>query len=338
MENFTMVETGGGRVKQTAIAVRPFFDNSVSNMGLENYGLSLYDGVKHFEQLACLEQNGVIRYITGLNEFAPEIKLLLPEHKEARVREIRTAIAELEKELAANVLDIEDPQFWNQVKLLKPDNKDFWNRINIACGNEPVFLDPNDPYDRIKLHAIEAGGFSIVAKSFDDARSRAVPPKFYLDKKEQTVIARTEYKKMRNKALAELQKLFDKNSTKLFYVSKVVDGNSTQYRKSTPNDIMYENMDLYINGEGVENNKERAAKTFIEAVGMDMETLKIKSIVRDSVFFKYIINKADGYIYHAKTNAMLGRNVSDVIEYLKNPLNEDVLTDLNKACEKFWNS
>lgn len=332
-----MVQTGQA-TKATAIAVRPFFDNSVSNMGLENYGLSLYDGVKHFEQLACLEQNGVVRYLTGLNEFAPEIKLLKGEDKEARIREIRTAIAELETELAANVLDIEDPQFWNKVKLLKPDNKDFWNRISLSCGNEPVFLDPNDPYDRIKLYAIEAGGFSIVAKSFDDARSRAVPPKFYLDKKEQTVIARTEYKKMRNKALSELQKLFDKNSTKLFYVSKVVDGNSTQYRKSTPNDVMYENMDLYINGEGVESNKERAAKSFLEAVNMDMETLKIKSIVRDSVFFKYIINKADGYIYHAKTNAMLGRNVSDVVEYLKNPLNEDVLADLNKACEKFWNS
>jgi Tfp pilus assembly protein PilP len=338
MENFTMVETGHGSVKKTAIAVRPFFDNSVSNMGLESYGLSLYDGVKHFEQLACLEQNGVIRYLTGLNEFAPEIKLLNAEDREARVREIRTAVAELETELAANVLDIEDPQFWNKVKLLKPDNKEFWNRISVACGNEPLFLDPVDPYDRIKLYAIEAGGFSIVAKSFDDARSRAVPPKFYLDKKEQTVIARTEYKKMRNKALAELQKLFDKNSTKLFYISKVVDGNSTQYKKGTPNDVMYENMDLYINGEGVESNKERAAKSFLEAVGMDMETLKIKSIVRDSVFFKYIINKADGYIYHVKTNALLGRNVSDVVEYLKNPLNEDVLVDLNKACEKFWNS
>ena len=333
-----MVETGHGSVKKTAIAVRPFFDNSVSNMGLESYGLSLYDGVKHFEQLACLEQNGVIRYLTGLNEFAPEIKLLNAEDREARVREIRTAVAELETELAANVLDIEDPQFWNKVKLLKPDNKEFWNRISVACGNEPLFLDPVDPYDRIKLYAIEAGGFSIVAKSFDDARSRAVPPKFYLDKKEQTVIARTEYKKMRNKALAELQKLFDKNSTKLFYISKVVDGNSTQYKKSTPNDVMYENMDLYINGEGVEANKERAAKSFLEAVNMDMETLKIKSIVRDSVFFKYIINKADGYIYHVKTNALLGRNVSDVVEYLKNPLNEDVLVDLNKACEKFWNS
>jgi Tfp pilus assembly protein PilP len=338
MENFTMVETNKSSNKKTAIAVRPFFDNAVSNMGLENYGLSLYDGVKHYEQLACLEQNGVIRYLTGLNEFAPEIKLLNADDRAARVKEIRTAIAELEKELAANVLDIEDPQFWNQVKLLKPDNKEFWNRISISCGNEPTFLDPTDPYDRIKLFAIEAGGFSIVSKSFDDARSRAVPPKFYLDKKEQTVIARTEYKKMRNKALSELQKLFDKNSTKLFYVAKVVDGNSTQYKKSTPNDVMYENMDLYINGEGVENNKERAAKSFMEAVNFDMETLKIKSIVRDSVFFKYIINKADGYIYHVKTNAMLGRNVSDVIEYLKNPLNEDVLNDLTKSCEKYWNS
>ena len=338
MENFTMVETGNGTVKKTAIAVRPFFDNSVSNMGLENYGLSLYDGVKHFEQLACLEQNGVIRYLTGLNEFAPEIKLLTLEHREAKVKEIRIAVAELERELAANVIEIDDPQFWNKVTLLTPNNKEFWNRIHISCGNDPVFLDPNDPYDRIKLYAIEAGGFSIVAKSFDDARSRAVPPKFYLDKQEQTVIARTEYKKMRNKALAELQKLFDKNSTKLFYIAKVVDGNSTQYRKSTPNDVMYENMDLYINGEGVESNKERSAKTFLEATAMDMETLKIKSIVRDSIFFKYIINKADGYIYHVKSSAMLGRNVSDVIEYLKNPLNEDVLADLNKACEKFWNS
>lgn len=333
-----MVETGKGTVKLTAIAVRPFFDASASNMGLEEYGMSLFDGVTHHEQLACLENNGVVRYLTGLNEFAPDVRLLNEEDKAARVKEIRTAVCELEKELAANVIDIEDPQFWNKVKLLKPDNAEFWNRISIACGNEPLFLDPKDPYDRIKLHAIEAGGFAIVAKSFDDARSRAVAPKFYLDKTEETVMARTEYKKLRNKALAELQKLFDKNSTKLFYIAKVVDINSTQYKKSTPNDVIYENMDNYINGLGGETNKERAAKSFVETAAMDMETLKIKSIVRDSVFFKYIINKADGYIYHTKTGAMLGRNVSDVVEHLRNPLNEDVLKDLNLSCEKYWNS
>jgi hypothetical protein len=338
MENFTMVETGKGSVKKTAIAVRPYFDSSASNMGLEDYGMSLFDGVTHNEQLACLDNNGVVRYVTGLNEFSPEIKLLPISEKEARIREIRSAVAELEQELAANVIDIEDKEFWAKVTLLKPNNAEFWNKISISCGNEPLFLDPRDPYDRIKLYAIEAGGFSLVAKSLEDARAKAVPPKFYLDKEEETVMVRTEYKKLRNKALSELQKLFDKNSTKLFYIAKVVDINSTQYRKSTPNDVIYENMDNYIAGLGGEQNKERAAKTFMDTANMDMETLKIKSIVRDSVFFKYIVNKADGYIYHTKTNALLGRNVSDVVEHLKNPLNEDILKDLNTACEKFWNS
>jgi hypothetical protein len=338
MENFTMVETGKGSVRKTAIAVRPFFDSRSSNMGLEEYGMTLFDGVTHTEQLACLENNGVTRYITGLNEYAPEIKLLDSDTRESKVKAIREAVAELEKELAANMLNPEDIDFWNKVKLLSPSNSDFWNKITLACGNEPVYLDPKDPFDRIKLYAIEAGGFSIVAKSFDDARSKPVPPKFYLDKEEETVMVRTEYKKLRNKALSELQKLFDKNSTKLFYIAKVVDISSTQYRKSTPNDVIYENMDLYINGEGGETNKERAAKSFMEAANMDMEALKIKSIVRDSSFFKYIISKPDGYLYHSKSSSLLGRNVSDVIEYLKNPLNEDILKDLNAACEKYWNS
>jgi len=333
-----MVETGKGSVRKTAIAVRPFFDSRTSNMGLEEYGMTLFDGVTHTEQLACLENNGVTRYITGLNEYAPEIKLLDPDTRDSKVRAIREAVAELEKELAANVIEPDDKDFWNKVKLLSPSNTDFWNKITLACGNDPLYLDPKDPFDRIKLYAIEAGGFSIVAKSFDDARSKPVPPKFYLDKEEETVMVRTEYKKLRNKALSELQKLFDKNSTKLFYIAKVVDINSTQYRKSTPNDVIYENMDLYINGEGGETNKERAAKSFMEAANMDMETLKIKSIVRDSSFFKYIISKPDGYLYHNKSSSLLGRNVSDVIEYLKNPLNEDILKDLNAACEKYWNS
>ena len=339
MENttFTMVETRD--TKRSAISIKPYFDRSVSNMGLEDYGLSLFDGVTHTEQLACLEKNGVIQYITGLNEFAPEIKLIRdPEEKAAKIKQIRTIVAELERELASNVLDTEDTHFWNNVKLLRPDNSEFWNKISISCGNEPLFLDPKDPFDRIKLLAIEAGGFSIVARSYDEARSKAVPPKFYLDKAQETAGARTEYKKLRNKALAELQKLFDKNSTKLFYIAKAVDTASVQYKKYTPNDVIYDNMDRHINGEGTEGNKERAAKGFLEAAAMDMETLKIKAIVKDSIFFKYIVNKADGHIYHTQSGTMMGRNTSDVIEYLRNPLNEDILKDLNGKIEKLWNS
>ena len=288
--SFTQVITKTN--KKTQVRIKPYFDPTVSNMGLEDYGITMFDGVKHMEQLACIEKNGIVRYVTGLNEFAPAVKLLTGEAKEAKVKQIRTTVAELEKELASNVIDITDKDFWNKVTLLKPNNSEFWNKIEIKCGNEPVYLDLKDPYDRIKFYAIEAGGFSLVAKSYDE----------------------------------------------LFYIAKVVDTHSTQYKKDTPNDIIYDNMDIYISGQGIETNKERAATSFLDACKMNMETLKIKAIVKDSVFFKYIVNKSDGYIYHNDTNAALGRNVSDVVEYLKNPLHEDILNDLNAKCEKFWNS
>lgn len=337
MSTVTIVETRAA--KSTPISVKPYFDDKTSNMGLEKYGLSLFEGVYHEEQLACIEQNGIKRYVTGLNEFAPDVKLIKdPEAKEAKIKEIRSVVAELEKEMAANVLDVEDPQFWNKVKLLRPDNDDFWSKISIRCGNTPVFLDPvKDPYDRIRLYAIEAGGFSIVARSYEDARSRPVPAKFYLDKYEKTATTKTEVKKIKNRALSELQKLYDKNITKLMYVAKVVDINSVQYKKSTPNDILYDNMDMFINGQGSEKIAVRAAQNFLDAAGLDLETLKIKSIIKDATYYKFIGFKPDGFIYHLPSGTMLGKNPSDVLEYLKNPLNEEILKDLMKNTEKFWN-
>jgi hypothetical protein len=325
-------------VKSGTISVKPYFDPNSSNLGLEKYNMSLYDGVFHEEQLACIDRNGIQRYITGLNEFAPEVKLIQdPELREAKIKEIRTVVAQLERELAANILDITDPDFWNKVKLLKPDNNDFWNRIVIRCGNQQVLIDPaKDPYDLIKLYAIEAGGFSMIATSYEAARSAAVSPKFFLDKYVDTVSTKTEVKKLKNKALSELEKLFNKNQNKLFYVAKVVDGNSVQYKKSTPNDIIYDNMDKFINGEGVETNLKRAAESFIDSAALDMETLKIKSIIKDATFYKFIALKSDGFIYHIDSSVMMGRNVSDCIAFLKNPLNDNVLLDLTTKVEKYW--
>lgn len=324
--------------KKSSIAIRPYFDAAVDNMGLQKYGLSLFDGAFHEESIACLEINGIKRYLTGLNEFAPEVKTLPEEEQEAKAKQIRQVVAQLEKELAANVIDPTDEMFWNKVKLLKPDNGDFWDKIKIRCGNEPVHLEPaKDPYDLIRLYAIEAGGFSIVAKSLEEARAQSTPPKFYLDRLEESASLNTEVKKLRNKALAELQKLFDKNQNKLFYVAKNLDVNSAQYKKSTPNDIIYDNMDKYINGDLVEKNKKKTAERFLETVNLDMETLKIKSIAKESNYYKFIATKADGFIYHMASSTMMGRNLSDVVEFLKNPLNEEILVDLSKKVEQYWN-
>ena len=84
--------------KDQSIAIRTYFDGDLENMGLESYGMSLFDGVIHEEELSCLEVNGIKRYITGLNEFAPEIRKLPVEKREAKIREIRTAVATLERE------------------------------------------------------------------------------------------------------------------------------------------------------------------------------------------------------------------------------------------------
>lgn len=335
--SFTKVEVIGTALPKK-VSIKTYFDSSQENMGLEKYGMVLHEGVLHTEQLACLERNGVKRYITGLNEFAPEIKTLPEEEKEAKIKEIRTVVAQLEKELAANILDIEDKEFWNKVELLRPDNSKFWDKIELSAGNNVVPLDPvKNPYDLIKLYAIEAGGFTMVAKSLEAAQNMAKPPKFYLDKYEETISTKNVSRKLRNKALSELQKLYDKNSNKLFYVAKVIDPGSIQYKKSTPNDILYEAMDDFITGRSFEKSSDKASETFLETARMGMETLKIKALIKDATYIKEIIAKSDGKLYHNSTQTMLGGNENEIIEYLKNPMNDGVLSQLLEVVENEWN-
>ncbi|MDB4301022.1 hypothetical protein N9926_00930 [Flavobacteriaceae bacterium] len=336
MEEYTIVEKYQQGKNQT-IAVRPYVNYDKENMGLESYGMSLHEGVWHEESLACLEMNGVKRYVTGLNEFAPDIKKLAPGDRDLKIKAIRATVAELEAELASNILDPEDKDFWNNVQLLKPDNDKFWSRISLRCGNDPVYLDPiKDPYDRIKLEAIKAGGFSMISNSLKAAKTSANPKKFYLDLLEESITTRTEYTKLRNKALVQLEKMYDKDKTRLLYVAKVVDSDSVQYTKSTPLDIMYENMDAFISGEGTESNKKRAAEMFIDSCKAKMEDLKIRALIKDAMFYRFITPKPSGWIETLDSGLKLGKVPSEVLTFLKNPEHDDVLTSLMDKIEPYW--
>jgi hypothetical protein len=320
------------------IRIKTFIDPKSENMGLEKYNYVVFPGAYHEEQLAAIERNGVVRYINGLDEFAPEVQNILDkDEKEAVIYNIRCIISYLEKALATNVIDPLDPEFWNKVKLLRPDNHTFWGKVSIRCSNEPTILDPaNDPYDLIKYIAIEAGGFDLVCKSFEDAMSQPVAPKFYLDKESQTVSVKTSFKRLRNQAISVLDDLSSKKSPKLMYIAKVLDTNSVSYKKSTPEDVLYDALDQYINGEGIERDKKKAAQTFIDTSKLDMETLKLKAIVKDATFYKIISLKGDGMLYHTASQTMLSRNVSGVVEYLKNPINEDMLVKIMNEVENYW--
>lgn len=322
------------------INVKPFIDNTKENMGLENYGMAVFPGIYHEEQLASIERHGVERFITGLDEFAPEVQNIKdPEQKAAVIYNIRSVITHLEKLLATNVISIDDDEFWNKVSLLRPDNKEFWGKISIRCGNDPVTLEPGkDPYDLVKFMAIEAGGFDLIAKSHEDGMAKSVAPKFFLDKEVYTVSSRTTYKRLRNKAIGLLDSISNSNVTKLLYITKAIDSSSISYKTHTPADILYDVMDDYINGHGVEANKKKAAEYFILTAELGMETLKLKALVKDASFLKIINLKPDGMLYHTSSSVMLGRNVSDVISFLKSPLNEDLLMKLLKEIEDYWNN
>ena len=64
MNDYTIVEKYQQGKKNSTIAIRPYFNSSRENMGLQNYGMSLHDGVWHEESLACLELNCIKRYVT----------------------------------------------------------------------------------------------------------------------------------------------------------------------------------------------------------------------------------------------------------------------------------
>jgi len=338
-DTFTKVEVAIPN-KSNQISIRPFV-NGDDPMGLHRYNLVLFDGAIHEEYLACLDQNGVRRYVTGLNEFAPEVQKLGPEEKAAAIKDIRTTVAHLERVLVTNVLDVEDPNFWDKVKLLRPDNDAFWSKISVRCGNEPVWLDAEkDPFDLVKYRAIKAGGFDIVARDYGHAKECASigrPKKFFLDRFDETVSVKVEVTKLRNKALSELQKLYEKNQEKMFILIKVLDPNSLGYRRKTSPDVIYEQLDLYINGNGVDKDKRKTAERFTKAASSSMESLTIRAVIKDSSALKLIVSKSDGQIYHEKTQTPMGRTPQDVAVFLANPLHQDIFTTLTAAVEQYWN-
>ena len=318
------------------VTIKPYADPTQENMGLEKYNYVVFPNTFQVETLAAVEQNGKTRYLTGLNEFAPEIKQIKDSEKQqAVIKDIRETVALLERERAFNYIEPDDKEFWSKVQMFTPSNSEIWGKVYIKLGNDDVVLNPKENLDHlILIKAIENGGFSLIATSFEEAKR--TKSKWYLDRQIDTIAVKTSVTKLRNRALSILQDISEEEPRKLFYIAKNLDGNGVQYSNKTLQDVIYDNMDKFINGLGYDSDKKRCANSFIDHSKMSNEDLKIKAIIKDASFYKYIIAKSDGMLYEASQSVMLGRNVSDVLEYLKNPTNEDMLDLLMAKVEDIW--
>ena len=120
------------------VTIKPFTDPNQENMGLEKYNYVVFPNTFQVESLAAVEQNGKMRYLTGLNEFAPEVKQIKDSAKKSAViKDIRETIALLERERAFNQIDPEDKDFWSKVELFTPSNSDIWGKVFLKLGIAP---------------------------------------------------------------------------------------------------------------------------------------------------------------------------------------------------------
>lgn len=206
--------------------------------------------------------------------------------------------------------------------------------MRIELDNYPTTLDTSNVFDALKLIAIKEGGYPTIAISLEEVKTSNYPYKYYLDVEEETLTTKTEVSKLRNKAGAELQKLFEKNTNKLLYVTKLISPMSTSYKKSTTADVLYDVCDKFIEGVSIEKDKRKSAQMFLDTAALNLEDLKIRAMVKDAIQYKLISQKADG-IYHIKSGTFMGKNIMGVEEFLKGPLNEDIYKEVLSAVEPY---
>lgn len=329
-------------MRKNEVFIRPYIDprttKNGTGLGTEQYGHVFFEGVSQVDTLAYVEEYGVKRWLNGLNEEAPEIAQLPEIERSAKRKAIREAVAKIEKRLGNNTIDVNDEQFWNKVKVANQQNHEFWNKVSLRVENNPIKLNPEDVQDYIRILAIEAGGFKMIAPSLDALLEMNRPPNFYLDKVEQTAATNTEVRKLRNKAGAELDKMFTKDTTRMFYTIVLIAPDPTKYNKHTPLDILYEDAGKYIDGEFSERDKRKTAEKFLFVAKMNMEDLTIRAVVEAARKTNLIAAKADGQIYIIDSGIPVGKNLEEAYQYFKSPVNQKEWDALFAQVSKVWNT
>jgi len=346
------------------VAIKCFVNPNVSNSGLEKYGMSIFDGARQKDTIfikevtpGTLTREAVYKVVNGLDETAPELMRLTDEEREAERKDIRETVATVHYMLfGGDKVDpsLKNKDFWKQCSELAPTNVSFWGNdkeypqgFTLELTESGLFLDMTSPMDILIERAIRAGGYkALVAPSLEDAYSWPfpTPPKFYLDKLENTAAINTEYRKIVNKAKSILDNLRDTDVEKLLLIARNFDPDPTQYKRSTPTDIVYLNMDRGIDGELWEKNKRMASQRFLDLSKLPTEELAIRSIVKCATKYRYLDHRIEdkqnrtGTIYFMEDGIPVGRTIEEVVSFLKNPLNQDILKRLKAKVDNELNN
>lgn len=326
---------------KTKLAISAFVDSTMENMGLELHGQVVMPGGWHKEEMWIREISGIPRAVSGLDEFCPEILSIRDEAvKAAKIAAIRKEAAEIEQLIFGVSPDpsTKNKDFWAALNIRSHNTKFFQNdRFTLQLSNSSRLLNIEDPFDRIIYNSIKAGGYHEVAPSLDEAKKNPTRYKFYLDQLELTAASNSELRKVKNEAKTILTGLLQ-NPDKMVLIARNWDPQPCDYKKSTPTDTVYTNLDMAIDGEKWQKNKKKAAQDFIDISKKTTEELIIRSVISVATQLKLIAAKKDGFIWYMKDGINLGRTIEEVYQMLQNAVHQDIFRALQDECDNSLNN
>ncbi len=230
------------------------------------FGYSRYKEVmnptaKHVYSIAMVQKtSGVMKYITGLDEESPEIKLLDEYQRKQRIKEIRELAAEIFYRIEYKKLDINDLNFWDKCEILKPTNAEFWKKIKIEIDNKGRFLNLSDLDDLLLYCVIKGGGIKEIAPNIEIAKTNYEKYSFYLDEGD-TMKSNVENKRDKAKAYNSLTDIVEMEDVvserKLKYLNIIlIPGFSipTNMNKGLIKDYYFGMLSDYIDGKTAVHN------------------------------------------------------------------------------------
>lgn len=334
--------------------IKPFL-NGAPDIGQRKYGHVLMEGTDQTDTPMFSVSNNIRTYITGLNEDGPEVRSLPKEEQEKKKLEIRKFIARCENELTSNYEVSPDNvdnkvEFYRNVKTFKsvlaPQKTDvgtentFWDTLAISLTNAGIAFLDNNLTDKLKAYIAGAGGYSMVAPSLSAAKASG-RYMFYFDSEEESAAERITVSKLRNKAGGKLETLFDTNSNKLFYITKLAAKHSLHIRKgqnATPNTVMYDICEKFLNGEGKIGNRQEACTQFLKWDAAKLDDLRNICYLEDGISLSQIQLNSEGQFVFMPTGVVLGKGKDNALATLAAGTNEQVYKALVALCEKEWGS
>lgn len=324
--------------------------------GVKTYITGLNEGVAEVQELPEEQKNAKILDIRKTvvmleNQIAGNYSIT---EDDIYIREKKTVIKKGtlgEKTDEEVIVEKFNPMFWSKVTKFRsviPDEFEngvrkptYWDTVQLVCTNTPKELDTKLPYNVLLIKAIEAGGFGdLLATSLQAAQDAVKAPKFYLDKVEQTAELEVLDKRLRNKAGAKLEDIMNKDQDKLFYIIKNLAQYSLGYRRSTPTNVIYGDIERHLDGLGGEPNKKLAVEQFLDICDVKKypaADLRIRAVAKDAIAMNAIAPKGNGMLYYIRKGTPMGKNFEDIVMYLSNPANSNELLDITSTVEQLWN-